>query len=259
VTYLYFHLVFILPVILVGVILRRMEKQCDLPWQKAGIAVLALIALVYTTPWDNYLVAERIWEYGEGRVIESLIIGYVPIEEYFFFILQPIMTGVFFLLYATRLRVDFKALNQPLERGRPAAVGVAVCVALAGFGVVCLTLLSDHFTYLGLILVWACPVLAFQWGYGGGTLWSQRDLLWRAVRTPTIYLWVVDMIAIEWRIWHILPETSTGWKLIALPFEEAFFFLVTNFLVVQGLILFYQAAVRWEARRSGGMTGDGVA
>jgi len=226
-----------------------MEKPLEIPGRKWGIAIIALIALVYTTPWDNYLVSSKIWEYGEGRVLESLIIGYVPIEEYLFFILQPIMTGCFLLLYLERNPQSMDVLSKPLERGKVAWFGAAIYLSLFVFGVICLVSLGPHYRYLGLILAWASPVLAFQWGYGGGTLWKLRKPFIGAVRAPTIYLWVVDLIAIEWRIWHILPETSTGYKLITLPIEEAIFFLVTNLLVVQGLLLFYQLTVNLKAKR----------
>jgi len=249
-SYLLFHFVFIVPAIIVGMLLRRLEPGCDLPAQKTGIAVLALIALIYTTPWDNYLVAKKIWTYGEGRVLEHLVIGHVPLEEYLFFVLQPVMTGIFFLFYAARLGIGRREFARPLLRGRAAWVGAGLFGVFTLFGVLCLLALPQKLTYLGLILVWASPVLAFQWGYGGGTLWEQRRLLWRAVRTPTIYLWVVDMIAIEWKIWQILPETSTGVLLFSLPLEEAVFFLMTNLLVVQGLMLFFQFVSRqgWSLR-----------
>jgi len=60
--------------------------------------MLALIGLsvLYTTPWDNYLVATRVWYYDPALVLNA-IIGYVPIEEYTFFILQTILTGLFTL------------------------------------------------------------------------------------------------------------------------------------------------------------------
>lgn len=239
-TYLYFHLVFILPAIGAVWYARRFEKQVELPLARTGIVTLAVIALIYTTPWDNYLVKAGIWGYGQGRVLESLVIGYVPIEEYLFFILQPIMTGTFFLLFAGRRPESLAVMQAPLERGISSVVGTGVYLLFAVFGVICLGTLSERFTYLGLILVWACPVLAFQWGYGGGTLWKSRKLLMVTVQFPTCYLWIVDAIAIDWRIWEIREATSTGWTIFWLPIEEAVFFLVTNLLVVQGLILFYQ-------------------
>ena len=61
-----------------------------------------LIALIYTTPWDNYLVATRVWWY-DPDLVTGIVIGWVPIEEYTFFILQPIMTGLYLLLLARLL------------------------------------------------------------------------------------------------------------------------------------------------------------
>nr|MBP6297910.1 lycopene cyclase domain-containing protein [Anaerolineae bacterium] len=52
----------------------------------------ALVAVTYTTIWDNYLVYSRIWGY-DRRLVTGLRLGWVPIEEYTFFILQPLMTG----------------------------------------------------------------------------------------------------------------------------------------------------------------------
>jgi lycopene cyclase domain-containing protein len=206
---------------------------------------LAVIALIYTTPWDNFLVASGIWTYGEGRVVESLVIGHVPIEEYLFFILQPIMTGSFFLLFAGRKNDGVCAMELPLRRGLPAVFGSVFFVGLTVLGLACYFIFPQRFTYFGLILAWAGPVLAFQWAYGGGTLWDSRKLGLASVQAPTLYLWVVDGIAIQWRIWEISSETSTGWNLLSLPLEEAVFFLLTNMMVVQGLILFFQ----WTGRR----------
>ena len=95
-TYLEFHLVFILPVIVILVIftLPLTVKQI------LALLTIALIALLYTTPWDNYLVWRGIWDYPEGRVLAT--IGYVPLEEYLFFILQSVLTGLGLFLIIKR-------------------------------------------------------------------------------------------------------------------------------------------------------------
>lgn len=54
---------------------------------------------------------------------------------------------------------------------------------------------------------------------------------------PTLYLWVADRIALALGIWHISDRFTTGLAHGGLPLEEALFFVVTNLLVVQGLIL----------------------
>jgi len=33
----------------------------------AGVAADCLLALVYTTPWDNYLIWRDVWHYGTDR------------------------------------------------------------------------------------------------------------------------------------------------------------------------------------------------
>ena len=59
-----------------------------------GLLLLILVAVVYTTPWDNYLVASRVWYY-DPRLVLNAILGYVPLEEYLFFILQTLLAGLF--------------------------------------------------------------------------------------------------------------------------------------------------------------------
>lgn len=249
-SYLTFHLVFILPVILVLVVLLNGSGWPTVRFRAPGLLLLCLVALAYTTPWDNHLVARGIWTYGEDRVIEGLIMGVVPIEEYAFFILQPLLAGLFLLWYARNNETAWgNTLRGPLRRGLPATSGGTAFLTLALAGAALLRWGDPRFTYLALILVWACPVLAFQWFHGGGTLIAMRPILLPAVITPTVYLWIVDMIAIEWTIWVITPATSTGWFLFALPLEEAVFFLLTNLMVIQGLVLVYQHFECRAARR----------
>jgi lycopene cyclase domain-containing protein len=57
-----------------------------------GLVVLITLAVVYTTPWDNHMIEQGVWWYGENHVLFR--INYAPIEEYLFFVLQPILTGL---------------------------------------------------------------------------------------------------------------------------------------------------------------------
>jgi lycopene beta-cyclase len=239
-SYASFLAVFILPIIGVLGYLQAKNGPSLLPKWRMGFAVLAAMALVYTTPWDNYLIYRGVWFYSPDRVIESLRIGYVPLEEYLFFLLQPIMTGLFLLYFAHRHRTIVPAwLEQQPRKWRPRIIGgicALIITAVGGWAVV----VNGHGTYFGLILVWAGPVLALQWVYGGDHLWRGRRIFLSTLVSATVYLWVVDRIAIEWKIWSISPLYSTGWNLLGLPVEEATFFLVTNLLVIQGLLLFFQ-------------------
>lgn len=90
-SYLQFLLLFVgVPLTLLGSQLRRYIRRAHL----VMLIGLAAIALVYTTPWDNYLVATRVWYY-DPKLVLNLTIGYVPVEEYVFFILQTFLTGLF--------------------------------------------------------------------------------------------------------------------------------------------------------------------
>ncbi|MEM0967352.1 MAG: lycopene cyclase domain-containing protein [Verrucomicrobiota bacterium] len=247
-SYLLFHFVFILPVIFVVALLRWERGPFPLPGARSGTFVLAIIAFVYTTPWDNFLVQQGVWYYGVDRVIEAAIIGYVPFEEYLFFILQPFMTAGFLLWFLAKAPESIELLSRPLSRGTPALIGCGVFIFLSVAGLFLLLKGELPFRYLSLILVWACPILAFQWGYGGGTLVLMRRQAIPALIGPTAYLWVVDLIALKLGIWTINPEMSTGLGIYLLPIEEAIFFLLTNMLVIQGLLLYYQfVSVRQKA------------
>ncbi|HVO42970.1 MAG TPA: lycopene cyclase domain-containing protein [Aggregatilineales bacterium] len=70
----------------------RSLRRVDL----TALVVIALVAVIYTTPWDNYLVAANVWYYNPDLVLK-IVIGYVPSEEYTFFVLQTFLTGLFTL------------------------------------------------------------------------------------------------------------------------------------------------------------------
>jgi len=187
------------------------------------------MALVYTTPWDNYLIWRDVWHYGTGRVVGT--IGYVPVEEYLFFLLQPILTGLWlYWLFAHKV--------EPIQQQHSTIVrttGTVFWVALSIAGA--LMLRWSPGVYLGLILVWAGPVLALQWVIGATQLWARKRTWLYGTLVPTLYLWLADRIAIGQGIWSITEAYTTGLHLFGLPLEEATFFLVTNLLVVQGLLL----------------------
>jgi len=78
---------------------------------------------------------------------------------------------------------------------------------------------------------------------------------WRAVLggtlAPTLYLWVVDRIAIGVGLWSLSDRYTTGLAvpLLGLPIEEAVFFLLTSLFVVQGLVLYVWLVARVRGTR----------
>jgi lycopene cyclase domain-containing protein len=229
-SYLVFHLVLILPpIVLMASTLPASLDELGGWRARAALPLIAAIALTYTTAWDNYLVAREVWWYGPGRVVAT--IGFVPVEEYLFFILQPILTGLFLFQYLARR-------NGPLP---PAGAGSAwggflMFSGITGGGILLLAGEPEGL-YMGLVLTWACPLLAGMWLYDGETLWAHRRTLFYAVGVPTVYLWGADAIAITAGIWTISSTYTLGLAVGSLPVEEATFFLVTNLLVVKGILL----------------------
>ena len=214
------------------ILVFRNANRRGQPW--AMLAGLAVIALLYTTMWDNYLVANRIWWYSADQV-SGLKLGWVPIEEYLFFVLQPLLTGLWTL---TLLR-NWKIPSFPEARNPSVRWGAVASIALLWtFAAAMLFAGWSTTRYLGLILIWALPPLALQFAYGADILWQQRRLVVLALIPATLYLGAADAFAISNGIWTINPKTSVP-VLIGgvLPLEELLFFFVTNCLIVFTVVL----------------------
>lgn len=193
-----------------------------------------IVALIYTTPWDNYLVATGVWSYNPD-LVTGLVLGWVPIEEYTFFVLQPILTSLWLLWLARRLSPD----PNPLPYSK-----VTRGVLLGGLGLLWLGMAAilaagwQPGTYLALILVWALPPVMFQCGFGADILWRHRRLIGLTLLPMTLYLSLADALAIGSGTWTIDPAQSLPFYLGGvLPIEEFVFFLMTNVLLVLGVVL----------------------
>lgn len=230
-TYLEFHLFFILPpILLMSLTLPRSLDKLGGWRARWAIPLIAFIAFSYTTPWDNYLVANEVWWYGPERVIAT--IAYVPVEEYLFFVLQPVLTGLFYFQYTSRWDP-----SPQRAQSLSAWLGYFFFLVVAVIGGTLLVSGWWNGFYLGLILSWAAPILAGMWLYDGQTLWAHRSTLFVTVAVPTVYLWVADATAIRTGIWSISTQYTVGLSPLGLPVEEATFFLMTNLLVIHGLLL----------------------
>lgn len=236
-TYLEFHLLFIIPPL---VALLVLADPVGRPYAgPLGVTLLSVVAVVYTTPWDNHLIATGVWAYGEGTVLFR--IWHAPIEEYLFFILQPILTSLWLARLPTGSDREFGIAVPQRALG---LLGGGLAAALGLF------FLSESTYYLGTLLLWASPVLALQWAFGWPVLWERRRTLALGVGVPTVYLCAVDRVAIELGIWTFDKTFMTGLTIFGLPLEEFLFFALTNVFLVQGLLLFWWVTDRWEQVRT---------
>lgn len=246
-TYLGFHAAFILPPIGLLAWLAARRDAAEWGWRPlSGIAIIVGIAVAYTTPWTNLMIPEGVWWYGEGAVLAT--IWYTPVEEYLFFVLQPILTG---LWLCHVLRVADRPLSIPTTHR---LIGVVLGVAISGVGWWLMGTTATY--YLGSLLWWAGPILAIQWGFGLTYLLELRRTVAVAVAVPTLYLWVVDRIAIELGIWVISDAHTTGYAIVGLPVEEALFFLLTNVFIVQGVTMYVWVLDRRPGLASTDWVGD---
>jgi lycopene beta-cyclase len=239
-TYLGFLALFLgLPIAVLGALTwrdaRRGRAALAAPaGRRAAVALVihVAIALVYTTPWDNYLVATSVWWYDPARVL-GVTLGWVPLEEYLFFMLQPVATGLLLFALARRLPSHGPATLPNLRIGSAASV--------IGAWLASLWLLASGWppgTYLGLELAWALPPIALQLAVGADILWCNRRSLLMSLAAATLYMCAADALAIGAGVWTIDPRQSLHWLIGGvLPVEEFTFFLLTNTLVIFGLTL----------------------
>jgi lycopene cyclase domain-containing protein len=197
--------------------------------------LLVFIAVIYTTPWDNYLVATGVWWYDASKVW-GITLGWVPLEEYLFFILQPILVGLWLLFLTPR----FSIVNPRQEKDRAVQRGLTLMTFFSWMLSLILLNLRGSATYLGLEIAWALPAITLQLAFGGDILWRNRKLILLALIPTTLYLSLADAIAIQFGVWTINPTKSLGVLLAGvLPLEEFVFFLLTNVLVAFGFVLIW--------------------
>ena len=200
----------------------------------AAVAVHVVIALLYTTPWDNYLVATGVWTYNPA-LVTGITIGWVPIEEYTFFVVQTILAGLWLLFLMRRLSLDVSDVPLvPRWRWGPVLVLAPVWAAAVGF----LLVRWEPGTYLGLELGWALLPIMLQLGFGGDILRRYGRLVLISILGMTAYLSAADFFAIGSGTWSI--STSQSLNILiggVLPLEEVVFFLLTNTLITFGVVL----------------------
>jgi lycopene cyclase domain-containing protein len=197
-----------------------------------------LIAIIYTTPWDNYLVATGVWYYNPN-LISGLILGWVPIEEYIFFVLETILTGLWWWFLARRLK-------RPREFKRERNIRIFSTAILGAIWLGAAYILISSWkpgTYLSLILVWALPAIMLQIAYGADILWHHRKLV-TLVILPVFLYFGSRLLAISSGTWTIDAPQSLGIIIGALPVEEAVF-LSTVILIGFGSHYPYPPAKRW--------------
>ncbi|POS79526.1 squalene/phytoene synthase [Diaporthe helianthi] len=210
-------------------------------------SVLVLIAVAATIPWDSYLIRHNVWTYPPDAVVGPTLLS-IPAEELFFFVIQTYITSLLYhMLKKPLLQAEYLGAKSPSS----SLMYRAVQLGISGLTLLGCWLVSKGGigTYLGLILIWAGPFALLTWTLGGlfmATLpWTSVAL---PIALPTLYLWVVDELALRRGTWAIESGTKLGvtvWG--SLEVEEAIFFAATNVLIVFGLGAFDNAVAVIDA------------
>jgi putative membrane protein len=256
-TYFGVLIAFILPpLLLLLIVVPRdlwrwlLQRQGSVDWRPyAVILAHVALALIYTTPWDNYLVATGVWWYNPA-LVTGIRLGYVPLEEYTFFVVQTLLTGFWAVAL---MRTHFKHLTAATSRpGLRLASSLAILLIWMVSTAVWLSGWAPG-TYLTLILSWALLPVLTQLAFGADILLANWRLVSLIVLPPTLYLWLVDALAISSGTWTIDPAQTTGVLLGPLPLEEMIFFFMTNLIIGLGITLMlspesWRRASQWRER-----------
>ena len=148
--------------------------------------------MIYTTPWDNFLVANKVWWYGTDRILGT--IAYVPVDKSKVSLKKPILkAGLIIALFV----IEFFSI---------------------------LMIKVDSSFYMGLILSWSIPIVLIQTIAGFGYIAAHFKTFFMAFMLPSLYLCLADAYAIYNGIWDISKNFTLGIKFGPLPLEEVVFF-----------------------------------
>jgi len=199
-----------------------------------AIGVHIFLAVAYTTPWDNYLVATNVWYYNPD-LVTGIVLGYVPIEEYTFFVVETVLAGLWWWFLSRRL-------SPPTTEFKPnkSLVQVSSIVLVIVWIIFTYLFFSNNgpMTYLSITLFWALPAILPQLLFGADILWHYRKLVFWAIMVPGTYLSLMDIVALQDTTWSISKSQTTGILFFGiLPLEEVVFFFITNVLITFGITL----------------------
>jgi lycopene cyclase domain-containing protein len=241
-TYLRFHLIFNLPLLILLAALNG-----PVPWaagQGGALGLVLLAVMIFTTPWDNLAAKWGIW--GFPREKYTMRIGYLPVEEYAFFLLQSanVMLAVRALFY----------FFQNWQTGQEAEIGRATLLCLAAsvipWAFVAMNLLwlrrkaGPRVNY-AIHLAWFLPVIYAQWVLAPPLFLGHTGLLALVTTAFGVYYTLADLAAVRAGTWFFDEKQITGAKLGGiLPWEEIAFFFLTSLLVAQSYLLLLPSDLR---------------
>jgi len=241
-SYFRFHLLFNLPPLVLLTVLNAQSTWTRGEMLAFGWVLVAV--MVFTTPWDNFAAKWGIW--GFPREKYSLRLGYLPVEEYAFFVLQSVNVML-------TVRALFHFCPDWLtgqETGVDTWTLLCLGVSIIPWVVIAWQLRSlrkkqgPRVNY-AIHLVWFLPVVYAQWILAPPLFLGHSGLLSLVMAIFGIYYSLADFIAVRGGTWFFDEKQITGFKIAGiLPWEEVAFFYLTTLLVAQSYLLLLPADLR---------------
>ena len=241
-TYLRFQFIFNVPLLafLVGI-------NWSEPWwegETLAFGLVLLAVMVFTTPWDNLAAKWGIWGFPRDKY--SLRIGYLPVEEYAFFLLQS--ANVMLTVRALFHFFPQWMTGQETGLGRGTLICLAASVIPWALVVVQLRWLrrkAGPCVNYAIHLAWFLPVIYVQWILGLYLFLGHAGLLALVTAAFGVYYTLADLVAVRAGTWFFDETQITGVKLGGvLPWEEIAFFFLTSLLVAQSYLLLLPSDLR---------------
>jgi lycopene cyclase domain-containing protein len=235
VTYLRFHKIFNLPLLI-----ALYFSTWRLPWtqgEELAIVLVLLAVVAFTTPWDNLAAKRGIW--GFPREKYSVRVGYLPIEEYAFFVLQSlnVMLGVRALLFF------FPHWHRLVSTDATVWTYACLGASVLPWIIIGLQLRNYHRragsrVNYAVHLAWFLPVIYSQWVLAPLLFEQHFGLLLLVTGIFGLYYTCADLVAVHGGTWFFDEGQITGFKIgRLLPWEEVAFFFLTSLLVAQSYLL----------------------
>jgi len=243
-TYLQFHLLFNVPLLfLLSLLAGGALLNTGI---LAPIGLVLVIVVLFTTPWDNYAAWRGIWGFKEGRYLVKW--GYLPMEEYLFFVIQSIQ-AILLTLIVTAWLPDLPSLTSPWPLLSPASlvIGLSISAVFLFIGWRWGLPLPrfSKWQYAWHLFFWFGLVVALQWWAGWPILLPRWPILLAVTLLLGTWLTLADIVAVRKGIWFFDERLITGKRVARiLPWEEAAFFYLTSLIVSQSLLLFLPEALR---------------
>lgn len=122
------HLYYTLPLLALIMLIHRPFASALTNFK---LVFLCVMAFSTASLWDNYIVYHKAWRYCPTCV--TAVIGYVPLEEYMFFIIMTVMTVHFTSLFM-RWKLPVLFIDPHLSRHAQMVGTFVPCMILLAIG-----------------------------------------------------------------------------------------------------------------------------